>query len=177
MSDYALIFRALSFAAGKHRAQRRKDEDSSPYINHPIEVARLLAEVVGVTDGEVLAAAVLHDTIEDTETSAEELGAEFGSRVTGLVLELTDDKSLPKARRKQLQVENAAKKSKDACLIKLADKSANVKDVLHNPPSDWSKERKREYLEWARAVVSALPYQDPSLLKVFNALTEMPERS
>jgi guanosine-3',5'-bis(diphosphate) 3'-pyrophosphohydrolase len=154
MSDAALLLKALAFSAEKHRHQRRKDVEESPYINHPIEVANILANIGGITDPTVLVAAVLHDTIEDTETTTEELEASFGSEVRWLVEAVTDDKSLPKAERKRLQVEHASGAPHEAKLIKLADKISNVRDVTVSPPSKWSTERRREYLDWTERVVA-----------------------
>ena len=110
----ALVLDAASFAADRHRPQRRKDVDASPYINHPLALARILALEAGVSDPQVIAAALLHDTIEDTETSLEELETRFGALVARIVAEVTDDKSKPKAERKRLQVEKAATKSSEA---------------------------------------------------------------
>ena len=148
-----LILRAIDFAARKHRDQRRKNEEASPYINHPISVSLLLAEIGGIADVEVLSATILHDTLEDTDTTPEELEAAFGVRVRKLVEEVTDDKSLAKAKRKELQIAHAAQLSPDAVLIKLGDKISNVVDVTHSPPTKWNIERRREYLDWAEAVV------------------------
>lgn len=143
---------ALSFAAHKHRDQRRKDQRASPYINHPIDVARTLAEVGGIEDPDLLMAAVLHDTIEDTETTASEIESLFGPLVRQLVEELTDDKSLPKEVRKQRQIEHAPSLSAGAKQLKLADKICNVRDVASNPPSGWPEEQRRGYFDWAEAV-------------------------
>jgi guanosine-3',5'-bis(diphosphate) 3'-pyrophosphohydrolase len=155
--SFTRLLKAIEFAADKHRAQRRKSAEGVPYINHPIGVARILAEVGGVEDEHVLMAAVLHDTLEDTATTREELEAAFGPVVCRLVEEVTDDKSLPKADRKRLQVTHASTLSTGAALIKLADKIANVHDLSHSPPADWSIDRVREYLNWAEEVVRALP--------------------
>ena len=152
MGNYALVLRALHFAADKHRDHRRKDVHASPYINHPIHVAQILSEE-GVDDQEILAAAILHDTVEDTETSLGELASEFGDRVSRIVAEVTDDKSLPKQERKRLQIEHAPELSGEAALVKVADKISNVTDVIKNPPPDWDDERRKEYVEWARTVV------------------------
>jgi len=152
-ADVALLFDALRFASEKHRDQRRKDRRASPYINHPIEVASVLATVGGVSDVATLAAAVLHDTIEDTNTTEDELEAHFGREIRALVREMTDDKQLPKAERKRLQIVHAPAASHRAKLIKLADKICNVRDVTHQPPAGWSDERRREYLEWTEQVV------------------------
>ena len=162
------VLRATEFAAAKHRHQRRKDHHASPYVNHPVTVALLLAEVAGVSDHEVLAAALLHDTLEDTDTTAEELESAFSPKVRALVEEVTDDKRLPKAERKRLQIEHATHLSPDAALIKIADKIANVLDVTHSPPSDWSLDRRLEYLDWAAAVVQGCPVASEALLGRFK---------
>jgi GTP diphosphokinase / guanosine-3',5'-bis(diphosphate) 3'-diphosphatase len=151
-----ILLRALAFAAHKHRDQRRKDAEASPYINHPIALAQVLAGEGGVTDIEVLAAALLHDTIEDTATTAEELREQFGARIAGLVDEVTDDQALPKADRKRLQIERAPGLSRGAKLVKLADKICNLRDVAERPPAKWDLERRREYFEWAKRVIDGL---------------------
>jgi guanosine-3',5'-bis(diphosphate) 3'-pyrophosphohydrolase len=153
----ARLLKAVEFAAHKHRSQRRKSGNDVPYINHPITVARILADVGGIQDEEILIAAVLHDTVEDTATTAEELEAAFGPVVRGLVEEVTDDKSLPKAERKRLQIVHAGTLSPGAVLIKLADKIANVHDLSHAPPVDWSTDRLRDYLDWTEQVIQGCP--------------------
>lgn len=167
-NDYSSLLAALRFAAQKHRDQRRKDEDASPYINHPIAVAEILARVGGVTDVAVLQAAVLHDTIEDTETTAAELEAEFGPEVASLVVEMTDDKSLPSPERKRLQVEHAPGVTHAAKLIKLADKICNVTDVTHSPPARWDIERRREYLDWTERVVAGCRGTNEALERYYD---------
>ena len=154
--DLALLLKALSFAAHKHRDQRRKDAEASPYINHPIALAQVLAAEGDVSDIEVLAAALLHDTIEDTDTTGEELEREFGSRIAGIVAEVTDDTALPKADRKRLQIEHAAQLSEGAKLVKLADKICNLRDVAERPPAKWDLQRRQEYFEWAKRVIDGL---------------------
>lgn len=171
MSDVNPIVRlldALHFAADRHRDQRRKDSAASPYINHCIEVAQVLAEA-GVTDTEVLMAGVLHDTVEDTRTTPAEIEARFGARVRGLVDEVSDDKSLPGGTRKRLQVENAPHASPDARLIKLADKYCNVHDITGRPPAGWPRRRCLEYLDWAEAVVAGCRGLNPGLEARFDA--------
>jgi GTP diphosphokinase / guanosine-3',5'-bis(diphosphate) 3'-diphosphatase len=165
----ALLIRATAFAAHKHRNQRRKDVDASPYINHPIALASLLANEAGITDVNTLVAALLHDTIEDTATTQAELEAEFGPAVAAVVAEVTDDKSLLKHERKRLQVEHAAHISKSAKLVKVADKICNLRDVANSPPLDWSLERKREYFDWARSVVDRMRGTDAMLEELFDA--------
>ncbi len=168
MSDTTLILRAAAFAARKHRDQRRKDADASPYINHPLELARVLAEVGGLTDAATLCGALLHDTIEDTATSEAELAGLFGPEIAALVAEVTDDKSLPKAERKRRQVEHAASISDKAKRIKLADKICNLTDVAGSPPADWSLDRRREYFDWAKQVIDRLRGVDPVLEAAFD---------
>lgn len=148
------LLMALAFAAEKHRHQRRKDAAASPYINHPIAVANTLAVEGRVTDEAILLTACLHDTVEDTETTFEEIEEIFGTEVTNLVRNVTDDKSLEKAQRKQLQIEHAATASDKAKQIKIADKICNVRDITNSPPQDWSLQRRSEYLEWSQKVVS-----------------------
>ncbi len=166
--DLALLFRALAFAAHKHRDQRRKDAEASPYINHPIALAEVLAGEGGVAEVEVLAAALLHDTIEDTATTPEELREQFGERIAAIVAEVTDDKRLPKAERKRLQVEHAAAISPGAKLVKLADKICNLRDVAERPPAGWDLERRREYFDWAKRVIDGLRGIHPALEAAFD---------
>lgn len=166
--EYALLH-ALHFAADRHRDQRRKGEDASPYINHPIVVAETLARF-GVTDQITLQAAVLHDTLEDTETMPEELEAEFGSEVRAVVMEVTDDKTLPKRERKTLQVDRAPSLSERAKLVRIADKIANVHDVLHAPPSDWSLEWRLRYIDWTERVVERCRGSHPALEARYDEL-------
>ena len=170
--DLALLFRALAFAAHKHRDQRRKDAEASPYINHPIALAEVLAGEGGVADAEVLAAALLHDTIEDTDTSRAELEREFGERIAAMVMEVTDDKALPKAERKRLQIVHAADISPGAKLVKLADKICNLRDVADRPPAQWDLQRRQEYFEWARQVIDQLRGVHPALEAAFDAAYE-----
>ena len=167
--DLALLFRALSFAAHKHRDQRRKDAEASPYINHPISLAEVLTGEGGVTDVEVLAAALLHDTIEDTATTLAELREHFGERIAGMVAEVTDDNELPKAERKRLQIVHAAGISAGAKLVKLADKICNLRDVAERPPAHWDMARRREYFEWAKRVIDGLRGVHPKLEAAFDA--------
>jgi len=159
---------AIAFAADKHRNQRRKDREASPYINHPIALANVLANEASVEDERVLLAAVLHDTIEDTETTAQELIRLFGSEVADIVMEVTDDKTLPKAERKRLQIEHAAHISRRAKLVKLADKICNLRDIAKSPPVGWSLERRQEYFDWAKAVVDQLRGVHPELERLFG---------
>jgi len=162
--------KAVAFAADKHRNQRRKDADASPYINHPIALANILANEGGVDDATVLCAAVLHDTIEDTKTTADEIQSLFGPKVVAVVLEVTDDKSLEKQVRKQRQVEHAPHISTEAKLVKLADKISNLRDILGSPPADWSAERKQDYFDWAANVVNGVRGVHPGLEAVFDGL-------
>jgi len=163
-----LIIDALAFAADKHRDQRRKDKDASPYINHPVTLAHVLAFEGGITDPIALAGALLHDTVEDTETTYEELVSRFGTEIADVVMEVTDDKSLPKATRKELQVEHAPHMSTAGRLVKIADKISNLRDVATSPPADWSQERCRKYADWAKRVVDALGPVSPELNASFE---------
>ena len=171
------ILKAFRFAAEKHNDQRRKDEKASPYINHPIGVTETLWSVAGVRDVNLLVAAILHDTIEDTDTTEEEIKIQFGEEVLSLVLEVTDDKSLPKERRKQLQVEHAPYKSEKAKLLKIADKINNIHDIIKSPPSNWTLERRQEYLLWTEKVVSGLRGVNPKLESQYDELLTEGKRS
>ena len=167
--ELALLLKALAFAAHKHRDQRRKDAEASPYINHPIALADVLVNEGGVTDVEVICAALLHDTVEDTATTPEELLEAFGSRIARIVAEVTDDKRLPKAERKRLQVEHAPHISHEAKLVKLADKLCNLRDVAERPPAGWDLRRRREYFDWAKQVIDGLRGTQPRLEAAFDA--------
>ncbi|MFL9865848.1 HD domain-containing protein [Paraburkholderia fungorum] len=162
------IIRAIDFAAKKHCNQRRKDAERTPYINHPLAVANLLANEAGIDDEYVLVAAILHDTIEDTSTTDEELTELFGSDVAAIVQEVSDDKSLTKDERKRLQITYARSLSYGAKLVKIADMISNLRDIAANPPADWSVERKTQYFEWARAVVDAFGDVNPTLETLFG---------
>lgn len=166
----AQVLQALEFAAAKHRDQRRKDEAASPYINHPIAVANLLMHPGGITDAVTLMGAILHDTLEDTATTATELEARFGPEVRRVVEEVTDDKSLPKAERKRLQVEHAPHLSTRARQIKLADKISNVRDIIHSPPATWPLERRQEYLAWTERVVAGCRGVNPPLEALYDEI-------
>ena len=166
--DLGRLLKAMHFSATKHRHQRRKDQAASPYINHPIEVACIMWQIGGVRDTEAIVAAVLHDTIEDTDTTPAEIMERFGQDVMSLVCEVTDDKSLPKEARKQNQIVGAPHLSGVAKQIKLADKICNIHDIAHAPPENWTKERKLEYLQWAEDVVSGLRGVNQELEKHFD---------
>lgn len=168
MNDLNKLLQAASFAAKKHSSQKRKGADAEPYINHPLEVVNLLANVGKIADYDILIAAFLHDTIEDTKTTKEEVTELFGEKVCGFVLEVTDDKSLPKAIRKQKQVEHAPHLSDGAKQIKLADKISNIRDITDNPPHDWSQERKIEYVDWGERVVVGLRGANKNLEDCFD---------
>ncbi|XP_059610686.1 guanosine-3',5'-bis(diphosphate) 3'-pyrophosphohydrolase MESH1 [Phlebotomus argentipes] len=148
--------KCVNFAAVKHKDQRRKDKDGTPYINHPVGVAYILTDEAGIWDLPVLLAAILHDTVEDTETTFEEIEEHFGTQVRNVVAEVTDDKTLPKDVRKAKQIENAAKSSYEARLVKLADKLYNLRDLQRCLPVGWTDGRRKEYFRWAKAVVDNL---------------------
>jgi guanosine-3',5'-bis(diphosphate) 3'-pyrophosphohydrolase len=168
--EISLLLRAASFAAHKHKDQRRKDAGASPYINHPLTLATVLREEGGVDDVAVIAAALLHDTIEDTDTSYVELRGLFGDEIAEMVIEVTDTKWLKKMSRKRLQVSKAARASHGAKLVKLADKISNLRDIVASPPSDWSQERKREYFDWAKQVVDQIRGTNAKLERRFDQL-------
>jgi (p)ppGpp synthase/HD superfamily hydrolase len=168
ISISAKITRAAVFASQRHAGQRRKGAAEEPYFNHLAEVADLLAQAVGDFDVNLTVAGFLHDTIEDAGVTREELAELFGGDVADLVAAVTDDKSLPKEKRKLLQIEHAAQTSPRAQSLKLADKIANVRSLKDSPPVDWSEQRRHEYVLWAKAVVDNLPNPDPWLKRRFD---------
>ena len=164
MDNEKRLLDAAAFAARNHSGQKRKGKDGEPYINHPLEVANLLISVGAVDDINILTAALLHDTVEDTATTQSEL-----------VMEVTDDKLLPKHQRKRLQVEHAPHLSPGAKLVKLADKISNITDILERPPSDWDDQRRREYVEWGISVVAGLRGINPALEEHFDQIAKRAE--
>ena len=167
------ILKAASFAAEKHARQKRKGAAAEPYINHLLEVAQLVSSALPELDANLVMAALLHDTIEDTTVTKEELTQRFGSDVANVVAEVKDDKSLPKQERKRLQVETAPKKSVRAQTIKLADKISNLRSILNSPPVDWDRQRKEKYFEWAKRVVEGFTAPNPVLKAEFERTCEI----
>ncbi|KAJ3161905.1 Guanosine-3',5'-bis(diphosphate) 3'-pyrophosphohydrolase MESH1 [Geranomyces variabilis] len=159
----ALVLRAAKFASQRHAPQRRKDPQQTPYINHPLAVACVLADEAGVTDPAVLQAALLHDTVEDTPTSLDEIEQFFGADVRLYVAQCSDDTSLPKAERKRLQIETAPTKSDGAKLVKLADKIDNLRDLQRTPPMGWTLSRVQEYFAWAKQVTDGCVGVSPAM--------------
>jgi guanosine-3',5'-bis(diphosphate) 3'-pyrophosphohydrolase len=168
-TDLGVVVRALAFAADKHRHQQRKDEEKSPYINHPIDLVNILVNEARIADTLVLVAAILHDTVEDTDTTLPEIAERFGAEVSSLVAEVTDDKSLPKDERKRQQVLHAPHASFRAQQVKLADKIANLRDLSVRPPASWTLDRKRAYFDWSKQVVDGVRGRHPPLEALFDA--------
>ncbi len=166
-----LLLQAIAFATQKHRTQRRKD-GKTPYINHPVHVALILADIGGVEDAEVLAAAALHDTVEDTDTTFEEIEAHFGAGVRSLVEEVTDDNTLSPQAQKQYQVDHASDLSRGAALIRIADKTSNVTDLYEAPAKNWTVERRQKYLVWAETMVNECNPVNRALEDNFWAIAE-----
>lgn len=162
------VMRAACFAARKHANQQRKGAAAEPYVNHLLEVAELVSGAISRPDTGLVMAALLHDTIEDAGVTKAELAELFGADVAALVDEVTDDKSLPKAERKRLQVVNAPHKSPRAQAIKLADKTSNLRSILNSPPTDWDDQRKSDYFAWAKLVVDGLTAPNPVLKAEFD---------
>ena len=179
------VIGAIAFAAHAHRMQRRKDQEETPYINHPVALVQILAVEAGIEDADVLCAAALHDYLEDCcgdagqvtlEAGRQLLGERFGAQVLALVDAVTDDKSLPKAERKRQQVEHAAHIPHGAKLIKLADKTANLRDLAQFPPADWPAFRRRDYFDWAAQVIAQVRGAHPQLEALFDqAYAQRPE--
>jgi (p)ppGpp synthase/HD superfamily hydrolase len=175
MSDIALLLKALEFAALRHRTQLRKGMERTPFINHPIQVASLLANEGNETDPVLLIAAILHDVIEDTVSSVKErddlctvISEMFGGKILSLTLEVTDDKTLDKKERKRLQVVNASHKSVNARKLEIADKIMNLRDITRDPPEGWPLQRISEYYDWAGKVVDGLRGVNKKLEEIFD---------
>ena len=168
-NDLVLLTRAADYAARQHIAQRRKGERSEPYVNHLTEVASLLAEATDGGDPILVMGGLLHDTLEDTDATYEDLVERFGPEVASLVAEVTDDKGQPKQMRKQMQIEKTASKSTRARLLKIADKTSNLRSLVTSPPAGWPLERMREYVVWARDVVRSCRGLNPRLEAAFDA--------
>jgi (p)ppGpp synthase/HD superfamily hydrolase len=177
MNELVNVLRASDRAAQWHVHQRRKGAAGEPYINHLLEVANLVTQATNGLETNVTIAALLHDAIEDQDVKVETIAKEFGQCVADIVLEVTDDKSLPKAERKRLQVEHAPHKSREAKLVKLADKISNVRAIAESPAPDWTAQRKLEYLQWARDVVAGLRGTSPSLESQFDEVAARAEGS
>ncbi len=174
--ELSQILEAILFAAIKHQGQVRKDESGSPYITHPLMVTQTLWEIGNVRDTRTLIAAILHDTLEDTTTTSEEISERFGEDILAIVLEVTDDKSLEKMERKRLQVVHAPDLSTAAKIIKLGDKLVNCRDILYAPPKDWNLERRREYIQWGADVVARIRGVNPALEKAFDTMLREAEQ-
>ncbi len=177
MDSLTIVLKAAERAAHWHSAQRRKGAAQEPYINHLLEVARLVAEATDGRDPDLVIAALLHDAVEDQEVSRAAIALEFGEDVAALVMEVTDDKTLPKARRKRLQIEHAAAKSPRAAILKLADKTSNLTTLAVSPPANWDASRRLDYVQWARDVVAGLRVDSPFLLERFSDAADAAERA
>ncbi len=164
------LVKATTFAARKHKDQRRLDPGRSPYINHPLALVDVLVHEAGVTDLRVIVAALLHDTIEDTDATPEEIEAEFGVEVCAIVMEVTDDKELSRAQRKALQIAHAPTLSAEARAVKLADKICNLRDIASGPPRGWDVVRCQAYFDWAKQVIDGLRGDHPDLEDLFDAV-------
>jgi (p)ppGpp synthase/HD superfamily hydrolase len=177
MKEWVAVLKAADAAARWHVHQRRKGSSEEPYINHLLEVASLVAEATHGKEPELVIAALLHDAVEDQEVPPDLIEREFGKRVADLVQEVTDDKTLPEDERKAKQVKTANTKSDGAKIIKLADKTSNLRNVTYSPPPTWSVKRRLDYVDWAKQVVAGLRGASPWLEKQFDHAAKAAERS
>ena len=168
--DISMLIKAFKFVSVKHSGQRRKGYKGEPYINHLADAADILWNSGEIHDITTVVAGILHDTIEDTSTTQEELASEFSPEIASVVLEVTDDKSLPKDKRKQLQIEHAPQLSFMARQVKLADKISNLKGILESPPEGWDNERLLEYAKWSEKVISRIKGTNEILEKIYYKL-------
>jgi (p)ppGpp synthase/HD superfamily hydrolase len=173
LTGICLVTEAAEFAARRHTGMVRKGRGNEPYVNHLAEVAHLLAVATDGADAELVAAGWLHDTIEDTETTREELAEEFGVRVADIVAEVTDDMSFTKDQRRQRQIEDAPHKSPDAKLVKIADKISNVSARLLPHPSEADREELANYVAWAEKVVAGCRGVNAMLDRTFDTTAEL----
>ncbi len=176
MTDLVLVLRAADTAAHWHRHQRRKGAAQEPYINHLLEVASLVAQATGGGDANLVVTALLHDAIEDCDVPRSDIAAAFGEDVATLVGAVTDDKRLRKDVRKQLQIDHAPGQPLRAKILKLADKTSNLRALAESPPADGPAQRKRDYVEWARAVVAGLRGANPWLETRFEEAAAAADR-
>jgi len=174
--DSVKILDAAIFAAEKHQGQVRKNKQHSPYITHPLMVSKAILQLGGINDTTILTAAILHDTIEDTATAEKELEDQFGGDILSIVLEVTDDKSKNKLIRKRLQVVHAPELSYEAKIIKLADKLINCRDILNDPPEDWSLKRRQDYIQWGADVISQIRGTNPQIEAAFDQVMARAEK-
>lgn len=177
MHDILLLTRAFAFAADKHTGQRRKGENAEPYVNHLAEVAHLLSQAVAGSDANLIAAGLLHDTLEDTATTWDELARVFNEDIAALVHEVTDDKTLPKLERKRLQIVHAPHKTPRAKMLKLADKTSNLRGIVASPPAGWPLQRRLEYVAWGRDVAAGLRGVHAWLEAQFDEAAEAADRA
>ena len=168
LSGLRLVSEAADLAARRHNGMARKGRGSEPYINHLAEVANILAEVTDGDDAELIAAGWLHDTVEDTGVTREKLAQEFGERVAALVMEVTDDMSLPKTKRREMQIESAPHKSPNAKLIKIADKISNIRARIHSDPTGEQRADLTDYVDWAEQVVAGCRGVNAALDQMFD---------
>ncbi len=175
MNGVRAIMAAADTAARWHAEQRRKGVSQEPYVNHLLEVAHLISEATEGRDPDLVIAALLHDAIEDSGIAAEEIAARFGADVAALVVAVTDDKSLPKEERKRLQIVNTPKKAARVKLLKIADKTSNLRSMAASPPANWSDARRREYVQWARDVVAGARGGNPWLEATFDQAAALAE--
>ncbi|XP_044599021.1 guanosine-3',5'-bis(diphosphate) 3'-pyrophosphohydrolase MESH1 isoform X2 [Cotesia glomerata] len=173
----SLIIKCTNFAAKKHKNQRRHDYEATPYINHPIGVANILTEEGKVYDPNVIVAALLHDTVEDTDTSIEEIEREFGPKIKSIVAEVTDDKSLPSQERKRLQVVHTPYISHEAKLVKLADKIYNLRDLQRCTPVGWTSTRVQNYFQWSKDVIQGCRGTNDKLENIFDGIVSQQPKS
>jgi guanosine-3',5'-bis(diphosphate) 3'-pyrophosphohydrolase len=177
MKDWIMVLKAVDAAARWHVHQRRKGAAKEPYINHLLEVATLVAEATEGTDANLVIAALLHDAIEDCEVPHKLIAETFGADVADLVAEVTDDKTLGKAERKKRQITTAHEKTDRAKLLKLADKTSNLRALVSSPAPDWSVHRRIEYIDWARKVAHGLHGVSPPLEMQFDVAALAAEQS
>jgi guanosine-3',5'-bis(diphosphate) 3'-pyrophosphohydrolase len=162
-----LVIRAAYFAGEKHRLQRRSDVEQTPYINHPLELAHILTEEGGINCLDTICASLLHDTLEDTDTSSDELKKHFGDVIASIVMEVSNDMTLSSQQRRVYELEKVVSLSHKAKLVKIADKLANIRDVSTMPPMGWTREKKQDYFDFALEIINQIGSVSPRLHQIF----------
>ncbi|MDJ0951930.1 MAG: HD domain-containing protein [Alphaproteobacteria bacterium] len=175
--DFTRLTRALSFAAEAHANQRRKGAAQEPYLNHLVEVLDLVAQATGGDDVDLLIASLLHDVVEDTSVTEDELTEAFGARVAEIVQANSDDMSLPKDQRRRKRIADMPHKSPDARIVKTADVISNIRAIVTSPPAGWTADRKLGYLEGCRQLIDAGRGANAALERVFDQTVADAERA
>jgi len=175
--DAEAVLGAAIFATEKHKSQVRSNEKKTPYIIHPIEVADLVMKIGHVYDKDVLITALLHDVMDDTQTTYEQITSLYGTKVSSYLEEMTSKQGLSLKEQKKQQIMQAFRQNPSVAIIKLSDKLSNLKTLATSPPPSWSRDRIDQYFQWAQTVIENLPESNQLLKKaVKNVISDYWEK-